>query len=94
MFRVYRQHRKPMEQGGIADLKYSVQKKKPCTLKLLLLGITSDDCDLVCVKDHLVQPFLVKAWHRQDGPVRCPGESYTCPMLMNPPLTWGHNSNC
>lgn len=37
------------------------------------------------LKNHQVQPFLAKAWPRNDGPALCKAESLKCPVLGNPP---------
>lgn len=37
-------------------------------------------------KDHLVQPFLAKAWSGQNGLASCPAEPWKCPILENPSL--------
>lgn len=93
MFRVLLTATKTCGAGWDCWSKTSVQKKKCRKFKLLLFDITGDVCHLVFVKDHLVQPFLVKARPRQDGPAPCPGESDILSVLMNPLLPWRHNSN-
>jgi len=45
------------------------------------------------LRNHLVQPFLEKAWSEQHGPAPCPAKSQKYPMLGNPPLPWGDYSS-